>query len=142
MLHSANLQRVALKALGSCRKIGINSLFSSRLLCRCFWQQFRGATKTKITPKIAFLTRISPFVFPNLTKTLGWVGVFTDLEKLSKTKTFFFGGTPSETYLKTEQLFSDTDLSNIRDIKHILILFTKLILILLFFILIRMLCSL
>ena len=89
MLHSANLQRVALKALGSCRKIGINSLFSSRLLCRCFWQQFRGATKTKITPKIAFLTRISPFLFPNLTKTLGWVGVVTDLGKLSPKKRFF-----------------------------------------------------
>ena len=99
------------------------------------WLIPKPAQNTPNYPEIFFFTRISPFVFPNLTKTLGWVCVFTDLEKLSKTKTFFFGGTPSETYLKTEQLFSDTDLSNIRDIKHILILFTKLILILLFFIL-------
>ena len=28
----------------------------------------------QITPKSPFLTQISPFVFPNLTKTLGWVG--------------------------------------------------------------------
>ena len=29
-------------------------------------------------PKSPFLTRISPPVFPNLTKTLGWVGGFKD----------------------------------------------------------------
>ena len=34
-------------------------------------------------------TRISPLVFPNLTKTLGWVGGFTHLEKVSKIKPFF-----------------------------------------------------
>ena len=38
-----------------------------------------------------FLTQISPFVLPNLTKTLGWVGGFTHLRKLSQTKTFFWG---------------------------------------------------
>ena len=38
------------------------------------------------SPKSIFsplLTQISPFVLPNLTKTLGWVGGFTNLEKLS-----------------------------------------------------------
>ena len=49
--------------------------------------------KTQITPKIAFLTRISPFVFPNLTKTLGWVGGFAHLGKLKK-KTFFMAPLP------------------------------------------------
>ena len=48
----------------------------------------------QISPKNAFLTRISPFVFPNLTKTLGWVGVFKDLGKFSQIKPFFLGTFP------------------------------------------------
>ena len=46
------------------------------------------------------LTRISPAVFPNLTKTLGWVGRFTDLGKLPpQKKRFYFLGLPySEVY--------------------------------------------
>ena len=30
--------------------------------------------KSNVGGKLPFLTQISPFVFPNLTKTLGWVG--------------------------------------------------------------------
>ena len=44
------------------------------------------------SPKSIFsplLTQISPFVLPNLTKTLGWVGGFTQLGKVSKKKRFF-----------------------------------------------------
>ena len=40
------------------------------------------------------LTRISPLVLPNLTKTLGWVGGKTDLGEISQKKTFFFGSPP------------------------------------------------
>ena len=35
------------------------------------------------------MTRISPFVFQNLTKTLGWVGGFTQLGKVSQKNVFF-----------------------------------------------------
>ena len=39
--------------------------------------QKKGPTpQKKITLKIAIFARISPFVFPNLTKTLGWVNTF------------------------------------------------------------------
>ena len=45
-------------------------------------------SKPLITPKSPrkwpFSTQISPFVFPNLTKTLGWVGGKTDLGKISQ----------------------------------------------------------
>ena len=39
--------------------------------------------------KLPFLTRISPFMFPNLTKTLGWLGGFKILGKFSPKKNFF-----------------------------------------------------
>ena len=42
--------------------------------------------KTKSPRKSPFSTRISPIVFPNLTKTLGWVGGKTDLGKISQIK--------------------------------------------------------
>ena len=46
-------------------------------------------------PKSSFLTEISPFVFPNLTKTLGWENTFgKDLPK----KTVFY------TFPKTDRL--------------------------------------
>ena len=44
--------------------------------------------------KLPFFTRISPFVFPNLTKTLGWVGVFKDLGKFSQKNVVFLGTFP------------------------------------------------
>lgn len=37
-----------------------------------------------------FFTRVSPFVFPNLIKPLGWVGGLPHLGKLKKKKRFFF----------------------------------------------------
>ena len=42
----------------------------------------------KLPQKSPFSTQISPFVFPNLTKTLGWVSGKTDLGKISQ-KNFF-----------------------------------------------------
>ena len=44
--------------------------------------------KNKSPRKSPFLTRISPFVFPNLTKTLGWVGGFKGLGKFFQKKAF------------------------------------------------------
>ena len=45
-------------------------------------------------PKSSFLTEISPFVFPNLTKTLGWVGKqIWDFGRYTK-KSFFWAGFP------------------------------------------------
>ena len=38
--------------------------------------------KTKLPRKSPFSTQISPFVFPNLSKTLGWVGGKTHLGEL------------------------------------------------------------
>ena len=73
---------------------------------RCFLGQlvWGGDSQTvpkppQITQKITFFTRISPFVFPNLTKNPGvggWVGGFKDLGKFSPPKNdlFYFWGTP------------------------------------------------
>ena len=63
----------------------------------------------QITPKIAFLTRITPLVFPNLTKTLGWVGGFTDLGRLSNKTVLFVGGLP---YLKWECKKEEIDVNS------------------------------
>ena len=52
--------------------------------------------KSKSPRKPPFLTRISPFVFPNLTKTLGWVQRFGEV---LKKKRFFWGGGLSEGWL-------------------------------------------
>ena len=52
-------------------------------------------TPPKKSPwKSSFLTLTSPFDFPNLTKTLGWVGGKTDLGKLSQKNGFIFVGLP------------------------------------------------
>ena len=52
--------------------------------------------KNKSPQKSPFLTRISPFVFPNLTKTLRCVGGFKDLGKFFQIKPFFFGTFPKK----------------------------------------------
>ena len=64
--------------------------------------------KKQITPKIAFLTRISHLVFPNLTRTLGWVGRFTDLGKLSKKKVLFLGAS-LEGVVKKRSFYGQAD---------------------------------
>ena len=52
--------------------------------------QTRSKPLNKKSPqKSPFLTQISPLVFPNLTKTIGWVGGFIHLGKLSQRKVFF-----------------------------------------------------
>ena len=54
-----------------------------------FWERYLkpAQIKTKSPWKTAFLTRSSPFVFPNLTKTLG--GGFTHLGMFFQKKAFF-----------------------------------------------------
>ena len=60
---------------------------------------------TKSTRKSPFLTRISPFVFPNLTKTLGWAVGSKILEScFPKKSDFLRGGLPYLTR-KTKQWF-------------------------------------
>ena len=49
---------------------------------------------SKSPRKSPLLTRISPFVFPNLTKILGWVGSKI-WKSFSKKMVSFFGGSPN-----------------------------------------------
>ena len=51
-----------------------------------------GRKKTKPPQKSPLLTRISPLVFPNLTKTPGWVHRFG--KTFQKKNSFIFGGLP------------------------------------------------
>ena len=65
----------------------------------------------KSPQKSSFLTRISPFVFPNLIKTLRWVGGFKDLGKFSQNSVFFlffWGGAFPEG--KRDNLLTDQNL--------------------------------
>ena len=50
-----------------------------------------------------FLTRISLFVFPNLTKTLGWLGGLNRFGKTFPKKAFIFCGSPKA--LSLQELF-------------------------------------
>ena len=51
--------------------------------------------RPQITPKLPFFDpRNSPFVFPNITKTLGCIGGFTDLGNFPQKTHIFFGGSP------------------------------------------------
>ena len=72
---------------------------------RFFWEIFpkcgwvgwlipkQGPTPSKSPRKLPFSTRISTFVFPNLAKTLGWVGKHI-WERSPPNQFFFFGRLP------------------------------------------------
>ena len=58
---------------GSSPKKNEKDAFLGGKFPKCGWVGWLIPNRPQITPKIAFLTQISPFVSPNLTKTLGWV---------------------------------------------------------------------
>ena len=63
---------------------------------KCGWVGWlipkQGPNPSKAPRKSPFSTQISPFVFSNLTKTLGWVSGFKDLGKFSHKRALFWGG--------------------------------------------------
>ena len=53
------------------------------------WFPNKVQNSSKSPRKSPLFTRISPFVFPNLTKALGWVGCFKNLGNFSQIKPLF-----------------------------------------------------
>ena len=72
----------------------------------------REGVKRRLFWKVS--PNFSPLVFPNLTKTLRWVGGFTHLGKLSKKTVFFF--TPSFSR-KVNSIFKDLG-QNIHNVQY------------------------
>ena len=89
---------------------GVEKTFFWEISPKCGWVGWlipKQGQKTPKSPwKSTFSTGISPFVLPNLTKTLGWVGGKTNLGEISQKKRFFFIPslrTQSEWYVSRRQ---------------------------------------